>query len=165
MTAPSPFVVRASTARGNITCNCPTPEWALRKLRDFLKAGHSDISIIGPDGEVLTKTTLVEMVEGTPAASGAPAGLEGFNTHLDDIVRSLLAFSASYQPGTIIEGERVVDAYLTQFEGYQACRVAMDALLQELASPAHRARNRGGLFELIELHLKRRHREMARQFQ
>ena len=41
----------------------------------------------------------------------------------------------------------------------------MDALLKELALPAHRARNRGGLFELIELHLKRRHREMARQFQ
>jgi hypothetical protein len=84
---------------------------------------------------------------------------------LDDIVRSLLALAASYQPGTVIKAERVVDAYLTQFEGYHARRAAMDALLQELALPEHHARNRGGLFELIELHLKRRHREMARQFQ
>ena len=41
----------------------------------------------------------------------------------------------------------------------------MDALLRELALPERHARNRGGLFELIELHLKRRQREMARLFQ
>jgi hypothetical protein len=84
---------------------------------------------------------------------------------LDDTVRSLLALAACYRPGTIIEAERMVDAYLIQFEGYHARRSAMDALLHELALPERRARNRGGLFELIELHLKRRHREMARQFQ
>lgn len=84
---------------------------------------------------------------------------------LDDAVRSILALAASYKPGTIIMAERVVDEYLDAFGGYRARRAAMDALLRELASPERRARNRGGLFELIELHLRRRHREMARLFQ
>ena len=86
-------------------------------------------------------------------------------TLLDDTVLSLLALAASYKPGTISEAERAVDAYLTQFQGIQARLAAMDALLHELALPEHRARNRGGLFELIELHLERRHRETLRQFQ
>ncbi|MEZ0253251.1 MAG: hypothetical protein ACAH20_20180 [Methylobacteriaceae bacterium] len=84
---------------------------------------------------------------------------------LDDTVRSILALAASYKPGTIIKAERVVDAYLGEFERYRSRRAAMDALLGELALPEHRARNRGGLFELIELHLKRRHGEIARLFQ
>lgn len=84
---------------------------------------------------------------------------------LDDTVRSLLALAARYRPGTIIEAESVVDAYLARHHGYRARRAAMDALLAELALPQHHARNRGGLFELIELHLKRRHREMAVRFQ
>jgi len=84
---------------------------------------------------------------------------------LDDTVRTLLALSARYRVGTIIEAERAVDAYLGGFRGYQTRRAAMDALLLELALPEHRARNRGGLFELVEMHLKRRHREMAVMFQ
>ena len=96
-----------------------------------------------------------------PSARGAITGMD----RLEDTVRSILALAASYKPGTIIKAERVVDAYLDQFEGYRARRVAMDALLHELAMPERRGRNRGGLFELIELHLKRRHREMAHLFQ
>lgn len=84
---------------------------------------------------------------------------------LDDTVRSILALAATYKPGTIIKAERVVDEYLDEFKGYRARRAAMDALLRELASPERQARNRGGLFELIELHLKRRHREFAHLFQ
>lgn len=84
---------------------------------------------------------------------------------LDDTVRTLLALSARYRVGTIIEAECAVDTYLGEFPGYRARRAAVDALLLELALPEHRARNRGGLFELIELHLKRRHREMAVMFQ
>jgi hypothetical protein len=84
---------------------------------------------------------------------------------LDDTVRSILALAATYKPGTIIKAEQVVDAYLDEFRGYRARRAAMDALLRELASPERQARNRGGLFELIELHLKRRHREFAHLFQ
>ena len=30
-----PFVVRAKRSHGTVTYNCPTPEWALKKLRDF----------------------------------------------------------------------------------------------------------------------------------
>jgi hypothetical protein len=84
---------------------------------------------------------------------------------LDDKVRSILALADSYKAGNIIKAERVVDAYLDNFQGYRALRAAMDTLLRELARPKHRARNRGGLFELIELHLKRRHGEIARLFQ
>ncbi|WP_238193912.1 hypothetical protein [Methylobacterium frigidaeris] len=80
-------------------------------------------------------------------------------------MRSILLLAASYKPGTIIKAERVVDAYLDEFQGYQARRAAMDALLRELALPERQARNRGGLFELIELHLKRRHREIVHLFQ
>ena len=82
-----------------------------------------------------------------------------------ETMRSLLALAASYKTGNVTEAERVVDAYLTQFQGYRARLAAMDALLHELALPEHRARNRGGLFELIERHLERRHREILRQFQ
>ena len=85
------------------------------------------------------------------------------NVH--ETMRSLLALAASYRSGNVTEAERVVDAYLTHFEGYQERVAAMDALLHELALPEHRARNRGGLFELIERHLERRHREILRQFQ
>jgi hypothetical protein len=84
---------------------------------------------------------------------------------LDETVRSILALAASYKPGTIIKAERLVDAYLDQFQGYRELRAAMDALLHELTLPERRARNRGGLFELIELHLTRRHRESAHLFQ
>ena len=96
-----------------------------------------------------------------PGAHGATDGMD----HLKHTVRSILAHAGSYRPGTIIEAERIVDAYLDDFEGYWARRAAMYALLHELALPEHHARNRGGLFELIELHLKRRHREAARLFQ
>jgi hypothetical protein len=84
---------------------------------------------------------------------------------LDNTVRSILALTAAYKPGIIVEAERVVDSYLDEFLGYRARRAAMEALLRELASPERQARNRGGLFELIELHLKRRQREFARLFQ
>lgn len=84
---------------------------------------------------------------------------------LDETVRSILALAASYRPGTIIKAERVVDAYLDQFEGHWARRAAMVALLGELAMPERRIRNRGGLFDLIEMHLRRRHGENSRPFQ
>lgn len=84
---------------------------------------------------------------------------------LDETVRSLLALAARYEPGIIIEAERVIDVYLARFQGYEARRNAMVALLEELALPERQARNRGGLFELIEMHLERRHREIAVRFQ
>ena len=47
MTAAPPFVVRARKPHGTATYNCPTPEWALKKLGDFRAAGHDNISITG----------------------------------------------------------------------------------------------------------------------
>ena len=85
--------------------------------------------------------------------------------HLHETVCRLVSLAGSYQPGIINEAEQVVDTYLAAFHGYPTRRAAMDALLDELASPVNRAFNRGGLFEQVELHLQRRHREMARLFQ
>lgn len=84
---------------------------------------------------------------------------------LHETVCHLVSLAGSYSPGIILEAEQVVDIYLTAFSGYPARRAALDALLDELASPVNRAFNRGGLFEQIELHLQRRHREIARLFQ
>jgi hypothetical protein len=85
--------------------------------------------------------------------------------YLDETVSDLLSLADSYRPGIILEAEQVVDTYLAAFHGYRARRAAMDALLDKLASSPCYAHNRGGLFEQVELHLKRRHREMARVFQ
>ena len=85
--------------------------------------------------------------------------------HLHETVCHLVSLAGSYHPGTIVEAEQVVDLYLAASPGYRARRAAMDALLDELASPVNRVFNRGGLFEQVELHLQRRQREMARLFQ
>jgi len=84
---------------------------------------------------------------------------------LRETVCHLVSLAGSYRPGIISEAEQVVDTYLAAFPGYRARRAAMDSLLDELAAPVNRAFNRGSLFEQVELHLQRRHREMARLFQ
>ncbi|GMA76901.1 hypothetical protein GCM10025880_33180 [Methylorubrum aminovorans] len=95
-----------------------------------------------------------------PGACGATTCMDPLN----DNVRSILALATSYKPGTIIMAERVVDAKLDELRGSRARRAAMDALLHELALPTRHARNRGSLFELIELQLKRWHTEIAYLF-
>jgi len=85
--------------------------------------------------------------------------------HLQETVCRLVSLAGSYQPGVIHEAEQVVDSYLAASRGYPTRRAAIDALLSELASPTNRAFNRGGLFEQVELHVQRRHREMTRLFQ
>jgi len=84
---------------------------------------------------------------------------------LSETVRRLVTLAATYRVGLIYEAEQGVDAYVTTFDGYQARKAAMDALREELRSPLHRAGNRGGLFDQVELHLQRWHRRMAREFQ
>ena len=84
---------------------------------------------------------------------------------LRETVHRLVSLAASYRVGTINEAEQVVDAYLIAFLGYRARKAAMDALLHELHSPRLRAHNRGGLFEQVERHLQRWHRQMARELQ
>ena len=95
----------------------------------------------------------------------ASDGATGRMKHLHETVHRLVSLAASYRVGTINEAEQVVDAYLIAFQGYRARKAAMDALLNELDAPIHRACNRGGLFEQVERHLERRHRLMAREFQ
>lgn len=95
-----------------------------------------------------------------PGACGATTCMDPLN----DNVRSILALATSYKPGTIIMAERVVDAKLDELRGSRARRAAMDALLHELALPTRHARNRGSLFELIELQLKRWNTEIAYLF-
>lgn len=75
---------------------------------------------------------------GGPEPSRLPRRYYGMDP-LDDTVRSILALAASYKLGTIIKAERVVDEYLDAFQGYQARRGAMGALLNELALPEHHA--------------------------
>ncbi|MHC2106541.1 hypothetical protein [Methylobacterium sp.] len=64
MTSAPLFVVRARKPHGTATYNCPTPEWALKKLGDFRAAGHDSISITGPDGQPLDEADLRALVEG-----------------------------------------------------------------------------------------------------
>ena len=85
--------------------------------------------------------------------------------HLSEAVREVIALAGAYRPGAINEAERVVDTYLGAFRGYRSRAAAIERLRAELALPAHRALNRSGLFEQIERHLGKRHREAARLFQ
>jgi hypothetical protein len=85
--------------------------------------------------------------------------------HLSETMLRLSELTASYRPGTIIEAERVVDTYLATFEGYPSRAAAIERLRAELSLPAHQSLNRGGLFEQVEQHLDRRHREAALRFQ
>lgn len=62
------YVVRGVAKHGIITYNCPTPEWALRKLRDFKAAHYQDISVADPDGGSLTEADLVVIAEASGAA-------------------------------------------------------------------------------------------------
>ncbi|MER2217744.1 hypothetical protein [Methylobacterium brachiatum] len=69
MTGAALFVVRARKSHGTATYNCPTAEWALRKLGDFQAAGHDSISIVGPDGQSPTEAELRAMIDGPGAAA------------------------------------------------------------------------------------------------
>lgn len=84
---------------------------------------------------------------------------------LRETVSFLVTLADSYRPGAIIEAEQAIDTYLATFHGYRSRKAGMDALLDELSLTSHWARNRGGLFEQVEFHIWRRHREMARVFQ
>ncbi|MCJ2140061.1 hypothetical protein [Methylobacterium sp. E-066] len=64
MTTAAPFIVKAKRSHGTVTYNCPTPEWALKKLRDFQAASYENISVTGPNGQPLTEADLVAMIEG-----------------------------------------------------------------------------------------------------
>ncbi|MCJ2102226.1 hypothetical protein [Methylobacterium sp. E-046] len=67
------YVVRGVAQSGTVTYNCPTADWALRKLRDFKAAERRDITVTGPDGALLTEADLIGMVEGSGAAPSEEA--------------------------------------------------------------------------------------------
>jgi hypothetical protein len=67
------YVVRGVAKHGTITYNCPTPEWALRKLRDFKAAQYQDISVVDPDGGSLAEADLVIIAKAPGAAPSAEA--------------------------------------------------------------------------------------------
>lgn len=62
------YVVRGFTAHGSVTYKCPTAEWALRKVRDFTAAERRDITVLGPDGTLLTEADLIGIVDGAGPA-------------------------------------------------------------------------------------------------
>jgi hypothetical protein len=62
------YVVRGVTPKGTVTYNCPTAEWALRKLCDFRSAERRDISVTDPDGILLSEADLIGLVEGSGTA-------------------------------------------------------------------------------------------------
>ena len=62
------YIVRGATAHGSVTYKCPTANWALRKLRDFTAAERRDITVVGPDGVLLTEADLIGIAEGTGSA-------------------------------------------------------------------------------------------------
>lgn len=69
MTTTPPFIVRAKRPRGTVTYNCPTPEWALKKLRDFQAVSYENISVTGPSGQLLTEADLVALIGGVVEAA------------------------------------------------------------------------------------------------
>ena len=69
MTEPSHiYIVRGIAKGGTVTYRCPSPEWAVRKYRDLITGGLSNVTITGPDGGVLS---IVEL-EGVSVETSVP---------------------------------------------------------------------------------------------
>jgi hypothetical protein len=67
------YVVRGVSQRGSTTYRCPTADWALRKSRDLQAAGLQDITIIDPDGALITEADLIGAMDGSGAAPAEEA--------------------------------------------------------------------------------------------
>ncbi len=52
------YIVRGVAKTGNVTYNCPSPEWAVRKYRDLQQRDWAKLTITGPDGRTLTMAEL-----------------------------------------------------------------------------------------------------------
>lgn len=65
------YIVRGVAKRGNVTYNCPSPEWAVRKYRDLQQREWAELTITGPDGKTLTMAELerVSVEAAVPTAS------------------------------------------------------------------------------------------------
>lgn len=62
------YAVRGVRANGSVTYQCPTAEWALKKLRDFTAKGYSDITVLDPNGRQVSEADLIGTAEGSGAA-------------------------------------------------------------------------------------------------
>jgi hypothetical protein len=62
------YIVRGVAKRGNVTYNCPSPEWAVRKYRDLQHREWVELTITGPDGRTLTMAEL----EGVSVEAAVP---------------------------------------------------------------------------------------------
>ena len=67
------YIVRSVRSHGNVTYNCPTAEWALKKLRDFIARGDSVVTVLDPDGRQVSEADLVSHVDGSGAAPAEEA--------------------------------------------------------------------------------------------
>jgi hypothetical protein len=73
MNARSVYTVRGVRANGSVTYQCPTADWALRKLRDFTAKEYSDITVLDPIGRQVSEADLISTVEGSGAAPAEEA--------------------------------------------------------------------------------------------
>ena len=72
-----PYAVRGGRKSGVVTFLCPSPQWALRKLADFEKAGYTAITVKGPGGASVTKADLDALVaRETPTVGGGPISID-----------------------------------------------------------------------------------------
>jgi len=67
------YVVRSVRSHGSVIYNCPTADWALKKLRDFTARGDRDITVLDPDGRQVSEADLIGLVEGSGAAPAEEA--------------------------------------------------------------------------------------------
>lgn len=70
--ASRPYLVRGSRRNGCVTYRCATPVIALRKQRDFTRAGYCDITITAPDGTPLDEATLAGLSKALAAREPVP---------------------------------------------------------------------------------------------
>ena len=67
------YAVRGMRGNGSVTYRCPTADWALKKLRDFIAKGYSDITVLDPNGRQISEADLINTIEGSGAAPAEEA--------------------------------------------------------------------------------------------
>jgi hypothetical protein len=68
------YIVRGVAKGRTVTYKCPSPEWAVRKHRDMVTSDLVDVTITGPDGQMLSLADLEgASVEGDVPKACVPA--------------------------------------------------------------------------------------------
>ncbi|MCE4225255.1 hypothetical protein HCU64_15975 [Methylobacterium sp. C25] len=71
----TPYTVTGLNGHNRITYRCPTAEWALKKLRDFLHAEYAEIVVTDPAKNILNEADLAALVD-INAAGGAAVNID-----------------------------------------------------------------------------------------